>query len=215
MTPRAVLGVTASLKGRPWTGRLDIAGEARALAIAQLTGTSDVLSRVLAGRGINPAEAASYLDPSLRDLMPDPSVLADMERAAARIAQAMERARDRRDFRRLRRRRRSLRRAFGGLPFRLRRAPLIHIPDRIFEGYGPNVDAIQSLAARGAKLLVTVDCGTTSHGPLQEAARLGLEPIVLDHHQAPEHLPEAIIVNPNRLTISPASVNSARLAWFS
>jgi single-stranded-DNA-specific exonuclease len=199
MTPRAVLGVTASLKGRPWTSRLDGAGEARALAIAQLTGTSDVLSRILAGRGIGPADTASYLDPSLRDLMPDPGVLADMERAAARIARAIEA--------------RETVAIFGdydvdgaaaaalladylsacGVPH------LIHIPDRIFEGYGPNVEAIQALAARGAKLLVTVDCGTTSHGPLEEAARLGLDPIVLDHHQAPELLPQAIIVNPNRL----------------
>ncbi|MDQ6870040.1 MAG: single-stranded-DNA-specific exonuclease RecJ, partial [Pseudomonadota bacterium] len=75
---------------------------------------------------------------------------------------------------------------------------LIHIPDRIFEGYGPNVEAIMNLARDGAKLLVTVDCGTMSHAPLTEAARLGLNPIVLDHHQAPEVLPEAIVVNPNR-----------------
>ena len=199
MTPRAVLGVTTSLRGRPWTSRLDDTGEARSLAIAQLTGTSAVLSRILAGRGIGPAETPSYLDPSLRDLMPDPSVFADMERAAARIARAIET--------------RETVAIFGDydvdgaasaalladylnacdVPY------LIHIPDRIFEGYGPNIEAIRALAARGAKLLVTVDCGTTSHGPLAEAARLGLEPIVLDHHQAPEHLPDAIIVNPNRL----------------
>ncbi|MDR3462784.1 MAG: single-stranded-DNA-specific exonuclease RecJ [Beijerinckiaceae bacterium] len=199
MTARAVLGVTTSLRGRPWMSRLDQAGEARALAIAQLTGTSVVLSRILAGRGIGPADAAKYLDPSLRDLMPDPGVLADMNRAAARIARAIEA--------------RETVAIFGDydvdgaasaallagyleacdVPY------LIHIPDRIFEGYGPNVEAIQALAARGAKLLVTVDCGTTSHAPLEEAKRLGLDPIVLDHHQAPEHLPDAIIVNPNRL----------------
>ncbi len=75
---------------------------------------------------------------------------------------------------------------------------LIHIPDRIFEGYGPNVEAIRNLAAAGAKLLITVDCGTMSHAPLAEARRLGLDPIVLDHHQAPEILPAAIVVNPNR-----------------
>src|SRR5262249_5912225 len=78
--------------------------------------------------------------------------------------------------------------------------PLIHIPDRIFEGYGPNVDAIRSLAERGAKLLVTVDCGTTSLEPLAEAGRLGLDVIVIDHHQADEQLPSAVaVVNPNRL----------------
>ena len=75
----------------------------------------------------------------------------------------------------------------------------IHIPDRITEGYGPNVDAIRALKEQGADLLVTVDCGTASIEPLAEARRLGLDPVVLDHHQAPEQLPEALaIVNPNR-----------------
>jgi single-stranded-DNA-specific exonuclease len=77
--------------------------------------------------------------------------------------------------------------------------PMIHIPDRIFEGYGPNVEAIRSLAERGAKLLVTVDCGTTSMEPLAEAQRLGLDVVVVDHHQADEELPPAVaVVNPNR-----------------
>ena len=70
--------------------------------------------------------------------------------------------------------------------------PIIHIPDRIFEGYGPNVDAIRSLAGRGATLLITVDCGTTSLEPLAEARRLGLDVIVIDHHQADERLPDAL-----------------------
>ena len=76
---------------------------------------------------------------------------------------------------------------------------IIYIPDRIFDGYGPNVEAIQKLAEQGARLLVTVDCGTVSHAPIAEAARLGLDTVVLDHHQAPEALPAACaIVNPNR-----------------
>ena len=69
---------------------------------------------------------------------------------------------------------------------------IIHIPDRIFEGYGPNVEAIRALAQRGARVLVTVDCGTTSHEPFEEAHRLGLDVIVFDHHLAPEHLPRAL-----------------------
>ena len=76
---------------------------------------------------------------------------------------------------------------------------VIHIPDRLFEGYGPNVEAVRRLAAEGAGLLVSVDCGTTSHAAIAEAAALGLDPIVLDHHQAPEVLPSALVVNPNRL----------------
>jgi single-stranded-DNA-specific exonuclease len=77
--------------------------------------------------------------------------------------------------------------------------PIVHIPDRIFEGYGPNVEAIRGFAERGAKLLVTVDCGITSHATLEEAKALGLDVVVLDHHQADEELPPAAaIVNPNR-----------------
>jgi single-stranded-DNA-specific exonuclease len=194
----AFLGVERSVLGRPWRRRLDAGGEARALAIAQLHGTGDLLSRVLAGRGVTVEDAQDYLDPKLRNLLPEPYSLQGMEEAAQRIACAIERG--------------ETIAIFGdydvdgaaaatllhdylgtcGVPC------LIHIPDRIFEGYGPNIEAVQNLAAGGAKLLVTVDCGTASHEPLAEAARLGLDPIVLDHHQAPEALPGAVIVNPNR-----------------
>ena len=195
---RAFLGVERSVLGRPWRGRLDAAGEARALAIAQLHGSGDLLSRVLAGRGVTPEGAQDYLDPSLRKQLPEPFSLKDMEAAARRIAEAIERG-DRIAI-------------FGDYDvdgaassallydyFRACGTPcVIYIPDRIFEGYGPNIEAIQGLARGGAKLLITVDCGTASHAPLAEAAKLGLDPIVLDHHQAPEILPEAIVVNPNR-----------------
>ena len=77
--------------------------------------------------------------------------------------------------------------------------PMIHIPDRLFEGYGPNVEAVRSLAARGATLIVTVDCGTTSIEPLAEAQALDVDVVVIDHHQADEVLPPAVaIINPNR-----------------
>src|SRR5260370_38292675 len=77
--------------------------------------------------------------------------------------------------------------------------PLIHIPDRIFEGYGPNVEAVRMLAGKGATLLVTVDCGTTSFEPFTEARRLGMSIVVIDHHQTGDDLPEVdALVNPNR-----------------
>ncbi len=77
--------------------------------------------------------------------------------------------------------------------------PIIHIPDRLFEGYGPNIEAVRTLAERGATLLVCVDCGTTSIEPLAQAKRLGVDTVVIDHHQADEELPPAVaIVNPNR-----------------
>ncbi|MGH6868396.1 MAG: single-stranded-DNA-specific exonuclease RecJ, partial [Methylocella sp.] len=196
---RAFLGVEHSVLGRPWRGRLDALGEARAAAIAQVHGTGDLLSRVLAGRGVTPGTAQDYLDPTLRNLLPDPYCLKGLEGAANRIAAAIERG--------------ETVAVFGDYDvdgacasallhdyFQACGTPcLIHIPDRIFEGYGPNVEAIRNLARDGAKLLVTVDCGTMSHAPLAEAATLGLDSIVLDHHQALEVLPPAaIVVNPNR-----------------
>ncbi len=197
--PAAFLGVVDSFTGRRWEPRLDAGGEREALAIAQAEGLPEALARVIAGRGITVSEVPLYLDPTLRGLMPDPLVLRDMDRAVARLASAIER--------------REAVAIFGdydvdgassaallslylqplGVPTR------IHIPDRITEGYGPNVEAIRMLAGEGAKLLVTVDCGVASHEPLAEAKRLGLDAIVLDHHLAGESLPEAVaIVNPNR-----------------
>lgn len=194
------LGVERSVLGRRWRGRLDARGEAQALALAQTHGIDGFLARVIAGRGVTVADAAGFLDPKLRDLMPDPSTLRDMDAATDRLAHAIERGERIAvfgdydvdgacasalliDFWRA-----------AGAP-----APLLHIPDRIIEGYGPNIDAIRDLAARGATLLVTVDCGTTSHEAFTVARGLGLDVIVLDHHQAPEVLPDALVVNPNRL----------------
>jgi single-stranded-DNA-specific exonuclease len=198
---RLFLGVEHSACGRAWRDRLDERGAATALAIAQRhDNVPELLARILAGRGVAVEEVEGFLDPTVRALMPDPHTLADMPVAAARIADAMVRSETVAIFgdydvdgatsaatlaRFLR---------HGGLN------PLIHIPDRIFEGYGPNVEAVRALAAQGATLLVTVDCGTTSHEPLAEARRLGLDVIVIDHHLADEVLPPAqAVVNPNRL----------------
>ncbi|MCW2286781.1 single-stranded-DNA-specific exonuclease [Rhodoblastus acidophilus] len=198
MAERALLGVESSVTGKFWRDRLDAPGQARALAIAQLSGLPDALSRILAGRGVAPDDALAFLDPTLRSLLPEPFSLTAMEAATQRLMHAILR--------------RETVAIFGdydvdgacssallaefldycGTP------RLLHIPDRITEGYGPNVEAIRGFAKQGAKLLVTVDCGTTSFEPFVEAKKLGLDVIVLDHHQAPETLPEAIIVNPNR-----------------
>jgi single-stranded-DNA-specific exonuclease len=195
---RILLGVENSALGQPWRARLDPTGDARALAIAQQTGLPDLLSRVLAGRGVAPETALGHLDPTLRGLLPEPFSLTAMEEATGRLVRAIER--------------RETIAIFGdydvdGACSTALLAEfldycgvmrLIHIPDRIAEGYGPNSEAIRALAARGATLLVTVDCGTTSFEPFAEARKLGMDVIALDHHQAPEVLPEAIIVNPNR-----------------
>jgi single-stranded-DNA-specific exonuclease len=195
----AFLGVEQSVCGRVWRARLDARGNALALAIAQQHGVPELLARVLAGRGVALDEVESFLDPTIRRLMPDPSLLAGMDAAASRIADAVER--------------REQVAVFGDydvdgatsaalMALALRRcglAPLIHIPDRLFEGYGPNTEAVRSLADRGATLIVCVDCGTTSIEPLETARALGLDVVVVDHHQADETLPPAVaVVNPNR-----------------
>ncbi len=196
---RLFLGVENSATGRAWRDRLDERGAARALAIAQRHEIPELLARILAGRNVEADAVDAFLDPTIKRSMPDPNVLTAMPEAAARIADAITRGESIAIFgdydvdgatsaallaRFLR---------HGGIE------PIIHIPDRLFEGYGPNVEAVRALAARGATLLVTVDCGTTSIEPLVEAKALGMDVVVIDHHQADEALPPALaIVNPNR-----------------
>src|SRR5271156_1266568 len=197
--PPAFLGVAHSLTGKLWRDRLDARGAARALAIAQRYQLPEMLARVLAGRDVEIDAVADFLDPTIRKLMPDPFTVTQMEAAAKRIADAAIRG--------------EKVAIFGDydvdgatsaalLTWHLRHCgldPLIHIPDRLFEGYGPNAEAVRALAARGATLLITVDCGTTSIEPLAEARTLGVDVVVIDHHQADEALPPAVaIVNPNR-----------------
>ncbi len=197
---RFFLGVEQSATGRAWRDRLDERAAQQALAIVQQHGLPELLARIIAARGVPADEVPLFLDPTVRKLMPDPHVLTAMEAAAARLADAVTGG--------------ETVAIFGdydvdgataaALLARFLRAggldPIIHIPDRLFEGYGPNVEAIRALAERGATLLVTVDCGTTSHEPLAEAKRLGLDVIVIDHHQADEDLPAVdALVNPNRL----------------
>jgi single-stranded-DNA-specific exonuclease len=195
---RFFLGVERSALGRPWRERLDAAGQARAAAIGQIHGQSDLLARVLAGRGVTPQDAELYLDPTLRRLMPDPSSLRDMDAAAERLAAAIEAGTTIAIFGDYDVDGAASSALLGEFLTAAGTPHMVRIPDRIFEGYGPNVKAIGELAEAGAELLVCVDCGTTSHAPLAEAGKLGLDVIVLDHHQAPEILPEAIVVNPNR-----------------
>ncbi|MCC7346446.1 MAG: DHH family phosphoesterase, partial [Variibacter sp.] len=191
---RSFLDVEQSICGRRWVERLDARGAAAALAIVQRHGRSELLARILAGRGVAQADVPAYLDPSIRALMPDPDCLTDIPAAAARLADAVERGE---------------RVAIFGdydvdgatsaalLARFLRHAglnPRVYIPDRLFEGFGPNVEAVRALAADGATLLVTVDCGTTSPDALEEARKLGLDTIVIDHHQVGEALPPALAV---------------------
>jgi len=189
------LGVDRSLTERRWFGPgTDVARLAEALA--QQTGHSPALCQTLARLGVQSAEVPGYLEPTLRDLLPDPRSLRDMGRAAERLLKAV---RDREriaifaDYD-----------VDGGASAallidwlrQLDRHATLYVPDRIDEGYGPNEPAMQALA-QDHDLIVCVDCGTLSHGPI--AAATGADVVVLDHHLGGETLPDAYaVVNPNR-----------------
>jgi single-stranded-DNA-specific exonuclease len=189
------LGVEHSLGGRRWVGP-DAEVARQAEAIAQGTALPDALCLVLARRGVTAAEAAGFLEPQLRDLLPDPRSLRDMEKAAARFVAAVtgrQRIAVFADYD-----------VDGGssaalVILWLRRMGLsatLYIPDRIDEGYGPNIPAMAGLA-RDHDLILCVDCGTLSHEPIAAAA--GADVVVLDHHLGGETLPAALaVVNPNR-----------------
>ena len=192
---RAFLGVESSLTGRRWIGPT-AEDDRLAEAMCQETDLPDPVARVLCRAGITPDGAAGYLAPSIKELLPDPLTLRDMAPAAERMMQAVAR--------------RERVAVFGDydvdgaassalLLIWLRELgldPTLYIPDRIDEGYGPNEPAMEQLAA-DHDLIICVDCGTLSHGPI--AAAKEADVIVLDHHLGTETLPDAVaIVNPNR-----------------
>ncbi len=195
MTPPLAIGLSVS--GRRWRWRDHDA--ALALAISQRIDLPEVLGRVLAGRGLAPEAVPAFIEPRLRECLPDPSHLLDLDRAVERLADAVG----------------------GGEPIgllgdydvdgatsvallaRYLRAVdglvAIDVPDRLREGYGPNPLALGRLAEQGCRLVVTLDSGTTAFDALAVAAERGQEVIVVDHHVAELQLPPALaVVNPNR-----------------
>jgi len=196
---RAFLGVERSVSGNRWVSRLDQAGQNRALAIAQVHGLPELIARVLAGRGVGIDEAMAFLDPTIRSLMPDPYLLTDCEKAAQRLLRAIKAG--------------ETVAIFGdydvdgaassALLYRFLThfgvSASIYIPDRIFEGYGPNPNAINQLIDNGATLIATVDCGSTSFEALEAASARNIDIVVIDHHQVAHELPPChALVNPNR-----------------
>ncbi|WP_172122919.1 MULTISPECIES: single-stranded-DNA-specific exonuclease RecJ [unclassified Devosia] len=197
--PRHFLDVSRSLSGRAWVDRLDPNTTRIATAIGQRTGISEILARIIAARGVGLDGAEKHLEPTVRELLPDPSTLTDMDALAERIVAAIE----------------------AGEPVALfgdydvdgacscalmarflhhfGAAPEVHIPDRIFEGYGPNIAAMDKLIDGGACLIITLDCGTTSDAPIAHARNRGVDVLVIDHHLSDHDLPPATaLVNPNR-----------------
>jgi single-stranded-DNA-specific exonuclease len=190
----AAFGVARSFTGRRWL----LKSVDDAIERELLREISPVLARLLALRGITLAEAADYLTPKLKTLLPEPNSLKDMEAAVARVSTALA----------------------GGEPIAvfgdydvdgstsaallsdfltaLGAAPRIYIPDRMTEGYGPSAHAMRVLQAEGAKLVITVDCGAAAIAALTEAQSLGLDVVVLDHHRVEASPPAIAHVNPNQ-----------------
>jgi len=196
---RAFLGVERSLTGRRWVSRLDDAEARVAAMIAQRHGLPDIVARVLAGRGVAADDVPHFLDPALKRLLPDPSLLTDMDAAAARIADAVVSGESMAVFGDYDVDGATSSALFARYMRAVGREPLIYIPDRIFEGYGPNGEAMRLLAGKGVRLVVCVDCGSTSHEALAEGRAAGLDVVVIDHHQLGAELPPAVaVVNPNR-----------------
>ncbi|MEO7410486.1 MAG: DHH family phosphoesterase, partial [Sphingomicrobium sp.] len=192
-----------SVSGQPWRPRRDGGDD---LGI-------DLVDQLLLARGVDPTDLARHRAPTLRDFLPDPSVFADMDKGAGRLADAVEAG--------------ETIAIFGDydvdgatsaalLTLLLRRLgidPMIYIPDRLMEGYGPSGKALVELKDRGATLAITVDCGAQAFDALAEAATAGLDVIVCDHHLCSTALPTTVaMINPNRLDESPEGAAHGHLA---
>ncbi|HEV2188054.1 MAG TPA: single-stranded-DNA-specific exonuclease RecJ [Stellaceae bacterium] len=205
----AFLGVERSASGRRWRLRHAV-DDGAAAAIATQLAVPEILARLLSQRGVGIEEAAQFLSPRLRDQLPDPAHLKDMDRAVERLVRAI--------------REREKVVVFGdydvdgatsaALLLRFFAAVggegALYVPDRMREGYGPNAPALLKLKHEGAGLVICVDCGTTAHEALEAAKAAGLDLIVVDHHVAEPLLPSAVaVVNPNRLDEASAHGNLA------
>ncbi|MFC3051290.1 single-stranded-DNA-specific exonuclease RecJ [Kordiimonas pumila] len=197
-TADPLLGVRCSALGQAWEMRP--APVRVAEAIAERLGVSYAVGQLMAGRGVSIDDAETFYNPSLKDSMPDPRTLKDMDKATARIIRALQSGEeiaiygdydvDGATSSAV------LYRYLTAVGAKVR----IYIPDRMIEGYGPNAPAMEGLRKAGVDLVITVDCGILSFAPLEAAKAVGLDVIVVDHHKAEAELPvAAAVVNPNRL----------------
>ena len=198
------VGVERSISGQPWRWRG--AGE-------PAPGIDALVDELLLARGVAREDLPRHRDPRIRDFLPDPSVFKDMDKGAKRLADAVEAG--------------ETIAIFGDydvdgatsaavltlLLRRLGREPLVYIPDRLMEGYGPSGVALVELKNRGASLAVTVDCGAQAFEALEEAKAADLDVIVVDHHQCATLLPVALaLINPNRLDEEALGASHGHLA---
>ena len=198
-TERPVLGVARSLSGRRWRLRGDDSDLQTSEALARDLGLPPALALALAARGISAGDAPAYLDPTLKALLPDPSRLKDMDRAAERLAKAVRDGEKIAIFADYDVDGATASAVLARFLAALSAPARIYVPDRLREGYGPNAAALLRLQEDGIRLVVTVDCGIAAHAALGAAATAGLEVVVVDHHLPEDALPPAhAIVNPNR-----------------
>ena len=197
LSTERLFGVDSSLSGRNWVlSRYD---PAKAQALSHRVDGNDLLARLLAIRGVAPEAVENYLLPTLKTLFPDPSTFQDMEKAAALVADAILDGRPVTVF--------ADYDVDGGTSSALLtryfrawgRQIGLYVPDRMKEGYGPSAQAFAHLKDQGQELVITVDCGAAAVKALEEAHRIGLDVIVIDHHLMHGDLPpSAALVNPNR-----------------
>ncbi|HZU63369.1 MAG TPA: single-stranded-DNA-specific exonuclease RecJ, partial [Novosphingobium sp.] len=211
--PARITHMGQSLTARAWRwrgGNMDIAGDG---ALAAHTPGEDLVTQLLLARGVAPADLERQRTPTLRAFLPDPSVLQDMDKAAARLADAVvagEAVAVYGDYDVDGATSAALLLRFLRM---LGREGRPYIPDRLLEGYGPTGEALLRLAAEGAQLILTVDCGAMAHEALAMAADGGVDVIVVDHHKCAAELPRALaLVNPNRLDESPEGASFGHLA---
>lgn len=190
----AAFGVVRSFTGRRWLLKPVDAVIERDL----LREVSPVLSRLLALRGITVQEAADYLAPRLKNLLPDPNILKDMPAAVARISAALAAGERIAVFGDYDVDGSTSAALLGDFLSALGAPPRIYIPDRMTEGYGPSPAAMKVLQAEGASLVITVDCGAAAIAALDEAEALGMDVVVLDHHRVEVAPPALAHVNPNQ-----------------
>ena len=196
--PKSFLGVERSITGKWWTPRLQ--SDRIAEAISQTANVSSIMGRILAARDVLPETALAFLEPTLRDLMPAATGMMDVEAGAARVADAVmagEQIGLIGDY------------DVDGMTSSALMVeflttagvvPRVHIPHRVDEGYGPSMEAVEDHKAADVQLLITLDCGVMAHDPLLKAQELGLDTVIVDHHQAGDELPQACaVINPNRL----------------